>query len=243
MARDEDVDLGMVMRRILSTDDIRNSFDVRGPRQKNWAVNVDRTEGHVPEVRDGLDAILLGSFLFGLLLAVGFFALGGADLDGGDGGNSPLPFGVGALLVAVAWTGGIGYLLRWVAGWPLALVLPVAVVVGLAMGIAVQRGFVAFGRASGDDLRPEAYRLPGTLGHVAIAIRPGGIGEVIYEQGGVRQVVAARATEGAAIARGTEVVVLKVERGVATVEPFDALLGDRTPPLVLSGDERQPTGK
>ncbi len=198
----------------------------------------------MPEVRDGLDAFLLGSFLFGLLLAVGFFALGGADVDGGDpsdGGDSHLPFGVGSLLVAVAWFGGVGYLLRSAAGWPTPLVLAIAAVVGLGMGVAVQRVFSAFGRASRGELRPEAYTLPGTLGHVAVAIRQGGVGEVIYEQGGVRQVVAARAAEGTAIARGTEVVVLKVERGVASVEPFEALLGEDQPRPVLSGDQRRPT--
>jgi len=57
----------------------------------------------------------------------------------------------------------------------------------------------------------------------------------------VRQVVAARAAEGTAIARGTEVVVLKVERGVASVEPFEALLGEDQPRSVLAGDQRRST--
>jgi hypothetical protein len=198
----------------------------------------------MPEVRDGLDAFLLGSFLFGLLLAVGFFALGGADLDGGDpsdGGDSPLPFGVGSLLVAVAWFGGVGYLLRWAAGWPRRWCSRSPRSSGWGWESPVQRVFSAFGRASRGDLRPESYTLPGTLGHVAVAIRQGGVGEVIYEQGGVRQVVAARAADGTAIARGTEVVVLKVERGVASVEPFEALLGEDQPRPVLSGDQRRPT--
>ncbi len=186
----------------------------------------------MPEVRDGLDALLLGCFLFGLLLAVVFFALGGADIDAGHGGHgghgseSPLAFGVGALLVAVAWFGGVGYLLRWAAGWPVPPALLVAIAAGLLVGAAVQKVFRAFARASQGDLRPEAYRLPGTLGHVAMAIRAGGVGEVIYEQAGVRQVVAARAADGEAIGRGTDVVVLKVERGTATVQTFASLLAD-----------------
>ncbi len=180
----------------------------------------------MPEVRDGLDALLLGCFLFGLVLAVGAFALGG-DLDGGDGGDggdSPLPFGLGAVMVAVAWFGGVGYLLRWAVGWPVGLALVVAVVVGLVVGAVVQRVFRALGRASRGTLGSEAHRLPGTLGHVAVSIRAGGVGEVIYEQGGVRHVVAARAAADEAIGRGTEVVVLKVERGTATVAPFEPLL-------------------
>ena len=193
----------------------------------------------MPEVRDGVDALLLGCFLLGLLLAVAFFVIGG-DLDAGESGepgDSPLPFGVGAVLVALAWFGGVGYLLRWAAGWPVPVALPAAALVGGLAGAVVQRVVKFFGRASNGNLRPEDFRLPGTLGHVALPIRVGGVGEVIYEQGGVRHVVAARAADGEAIAQGTEVVVLKVDRGTAAVEPFEPLLAgdeDRSfqPPVV-----------
>jgi len=194
----------------------------------------------MPEVRDGLDALLAGCFLFGLLLTVGFFVLGG-DADGGDGGDWPLPFGLGALLVAVTWFGGVGYLLRWAAGWPVPLALLVAAVVGLLVGAAVQRVFRVLGRASQGTLDPSSYRLPGTLGHVAMSIRAGGVGEVIFEQGGVRQVVAARSADGQAIGRGTEVVVLKVERGTATVEPFASLLAEESGAPSPAGERRLPS--
>jgi len=75
---------------------------------------------------------------------------------------------------------------------------------------------------AGSVMKPEEYRLPGTLGHVSSSIRAGGTGEVVYEQGGVRHVVAARASGAQALPRGTEVVVLSVNEGIATVEVFDA---------------------
>lgn len=179
----------------------------------------------MPDVRDGLDAFLLGCFLFGLLLTVGFFAFGG-DVDGGHPGDSPLPFGIGALLVAVTWFGGIAYLLRWSTGWPFPISLMVAGVVSVGAGLVVQRVVRGLGRVSGQQLDSTAYRLPGTLGHVAVSIRAEGVGEVIYEQDGVRQVMAARSTTGLAIERGTEVVLLGVERGTALVAPFASLLNE-----------------
>jgi hypothetical protein len=56
---------------------------------------------------------------------------------------------------------------------------------------------------------------------VSSSIRAGGTGEVIYEQAGVRQVVAARAPGAPELQRGTEVVVLSVDNGIATVQVLD----------------------
>jgi hypothetical protein len=75
---------------------------------------------------------------------------------------------------------------------------------------------------AGSVLDPEQYRLPGTIGRVSSSIRAGGVGEVVYEQGGARHVVGARATGNQALPQGTEIVILSVERGIATVEAFDA---------------------
>lgn len=190
----------------------------------------------MPEIRDGLDAILLGCFLFGLLTAVGMFAFGGdTDGDGGDG-SGLLPFGLPALLVAVAWWGGIGYLLRRWLGWPEIAALLVAAGAGIAIGAAIQRLIRMFAATPG-RLGPESSRLSGTLGHVASSIRQGGVGEVIYELGGVRQVIAARGSDGTEIARGTEVVVLRVDRGTAIVEPFAPLLEREREPVLRPGDD------
>lgn len=188
----------------------------------------------MPAVQDGLDALLLGCFLFGLLLAAGAALLGlvdlgdaGHPLGGHDGPHEgALPFGLTALLVAVAWFGGVGFLLRNGAGWPPVLALVVAAAIGVAAGAIVQRLVRALVRAGRGELRADAYRLPGTIGRVAGGIRAGGIGEVIYEQGGVRQVIAARAEGGSVLPAGTEVVLLRVADGIATVTALEPLLGE-----------------
>lgn len=183
----------------------------------------------MPQVGDALDAVLLGCFLFGLLLAAASFALGHADFglhDGhADGGHSWLPVSLGALLVALAWFGGIGYLLRGIGG-PVSAALFVAAVAALSVGALVQRVTSALGGKAVGEMRAEDDRLPGTIGRVTSSIRAGGVGEVVYEQRGARQVIAARAHEGRALPRGAEVVVLSVARGMATVVALDDALED-----------------
>lgn len=190
----------------------------------------------MPQVRDALDAVLLGCFLFGLLLAAASFALGTAELGfGGDGDGAGdhawLPVNLGALLVTVAWFGGLGYLLRG-ARWPVALALVAAAAAGLALGSLVQRAIRALGGTSAGEIRAEDDRLPGTIGRVTSPIRAGGIGEVVYELRGVRQVTAARGHDGAALPKGAEVVVVTVAKGVAAVVPFDGagIASGRLPP-------------
>jgi hypothetical protein len=61
---------------------------------------------------------------------------------------------------------------------------------------------------------------------VTVGIREGGTGEIVYSQAGTRRSAGARSEEGAAIARGSEVVVTKYERGIAYVRPWEELAGD-----------------
>jgi membrane protein implicated in regulation of membrane protease activity len=181
----------------------------------------------MPEVRDPADAVLLGLFLFGLLLTGATLLLGIADLGAHHAhadDTGPLPVNPGAFLVFLSWLGGVGFVLRRAADWPLVAALPVATLLGIGVASVVQRALRKLSNPEGSVLKPEHYRLPGTLGHVSSSIRAGGTGEVIYEQGGVRQVVAARASGAQELPRGTEVVVLSVDRGIATVQVFDPFL-------------------
>ena len=178
----------------------------------------------MPEVRDPVDALLLGLFLFGLLLTGATLLLGVADLGihhahADDAGS--LPVSPGAFLVFLSWLGGVGFVLRRAADWPLIAALPVAALLGIGVAVVVQRALRKLSTPEGSVLNPEHYRLPGTLGRVSSSIRAGGTGEVVYEQGGVRQVVAARASGAQELQRGTEVVVLSVDQGIATVQVFD----------------------
>jgi hypothetical protein len=73
---------------------------------------------------------------------------------------------------------------------------------------------------------PEDYRLEGTLGQVTVGIPAGGTGEIVFEKAGSRRGEAARALNGAAIPRGTEVVITSYARGFATVQPWGEFIGE-----------------
>ena len=68
-------------------------------------------------------------------------------------------------------------------------------------------------------------RMEGVVARVSDEIRgTGGTGEVLFTQMGVRRSAAARSENGVAIARGTEVVVLRYAKGIAYVSPLSEML-------------------
>ncbi|MBA2755464.1 MAG: hypothetical protein H0U40_13550 [Chloroflexia bacterium] len=191
----------------------------------------------VIQINDTLDAVLAGCLAFGLIFSLVSVLVGGidigADADGGDLGG-PWFGSVNALLAALAWFGGIGLIARNAVG----LVTPVALAAGVAGGIAGAYVIATALRrlsAAGTELDPARYELSGTLARVSSSIRPGGVGEIIYEQDGARQVTAARAEHGIAIGRGTEVVVLAYRAGIATVAGWEDVMRPRDEVIARGG--------
>ena len=66
-----------------------------------------------------------------------------------------------------------------------------------------------------EDVR---YALQGHIARVTRPIRPGEVGEIVYEHDGARHSANALSLDGKAIARDAEVVIERVEAGVAYVE-------------------------
>jgi membrane protein implicated in regulation of membrane protease activity len=188
-------------------------------------------------INDLLDAILLGGFLFGLIFTVGTLLLGVADIgfhgDHGhgfdaDGGGEIFHgmFNLSAILAFVTWFGGIGYLFRNAAGWNAFLSVLLGLAGGLAGAFVVSWFMVKVLRPSEQVLDPKDYETVGRVARVTSSIREGGVGEIVFELGGTRHVAGARSANPQAIGRGTEVVVLRMERGMAVVEPFEDLLAE-----------------
>jgi len=132
-----------------------------------------------------------------------------------------------SLAAFLAWFGGVGYLLsRFSAVW---------FVIGL--GIALLSGITGAGiiylflsrvlMSENENLDPADYEMVGVLGHISMPIREGGTGEIIYSQGGTRQTCGARAEDGSAVAKGTEVVVTRYEKGIAYVRLWTEMAGDQ----------------
>lgn len=205
-------------------------------------------------INDALDVMFLGAFFFGLVFSALSLVLGAANIGfdhgpfghggqnghgghhGADNGGDVSPVNVSTVLAFLAWFGGVGYLARHGLGWYSVVSIVVGVAGGLA-GAAVIFWFLArFVRPMEGELRADDYRLPGTIAQVTSSIRAGGTGEILYQQAGVRQVAAARSVDGAAIPRGVDVVVLRIERGIAYVESWDSLMDERKVPLAEVGE-------
>ena len=72
---------------------------------------------------------------------------------------------------------------------------------------------------------PADFEMVGVLGRLCVPIREGGTGELIYSQMGTRRVCGARSDDGGAMAKGTEVVVTRYEKGIAYVRLWSEMSG------------------
>ena len=139
-------------------------------------------------------------------------------------GPAELPvINFGTITAFLAWFGGIGYLLTKYSGWLATISLLVAIFGGM-IGAAIVFFMVSKLLMKHDKpLDPADYEMVGVLGRICSSIREGGTGEMIYVQGGTHQTSGARSETGAAIAKGTEVVVTRYEKGLAYVRPWDEM--------------------
>jgi membrane protein implicated in regulation of membrane protease activity len=150
----------------------------------------------------------------------------GAANGAGTHGAPISPFNFFTFTVFLAWFGGTGYLLTHYYDVWFWSGLGFAVLSGVVGG-AIVYGFLAKVLMSrNENLDPEDYDMVGVLGRVCSPIRQGGTGEIIYSQAGTRRVCGARSEKDEAIAKGTEVVVTRYERGIAYVRLWDEISGD-----------------
>ncbi len=147
---------------------------------------------------------------------------GGAHIAGGAGAEMPF-LNFGTITAFLAWFGGTGYLLTRYSSLVVAGVLVLAIVAGL-VGATIVFWFVAKLLLKHDvELDPADYERVGVLGRVASPIRVGGTGEIIFSQEGTRQTCGARSENGEALARGTEVIITRYERGIAYVRRWEEM--------------------
>ena len=147
-----------------------------------------------------------------------------AGSHGGHGSDGPSAVNFSTAMAFLAWFGGAGYLMtRYADVWPL-LALLIAVAAGV-FGAATVFWFMAKVLWSPyENLDPDDFDVVGLLGTVNSAIRAGGTGEILFQQGGARRVAGARSDDGKAIDRGVEVVITKYENGLAYVKTWDEMV-------------------
>lgn len=151
---------------------------------------------------------------------------GHADSPSRLGHDIPSPVNVNTATAFLAFFGGVGYVLYGTLGVAAGVALVVAVLAGLAGGAVVFMFLVKVLLAGQRFLNPEDFRLEGSLAQVTRSIRADGIGEIVYSRDGTRRSEGARSATGEAIAAGTEVVVVRYERGIAYVESWASYAGD-----------------
>jgi membrane protein implicated in regulation of membrane protease activity len=179
--------------------------------------------------------IYLLCFAVGSLWSVATLLLGGAHLGHGHlhghighahaGHGHGLLNGIlnpSCLAVFLAWFGGVGYLLTRHSGFGFWIDLGIAVAIGLA-GAWILALFLRFLASREQPLDPADYEMVGVLGRVSSPMRPGGVGEVIYQRDGARKPLCARSEEDIHIGRDEEVIVTRYEKGIAYVRTWEAM--------------------
>jgi len=136
------------------------------------------------------------------------------------------PFNFVTFTAFLAWFGGTGYLLTRFSGVWFLTGLGLAVFSG-AIGGGIVFLFLSRVLISHEEsMDPADYEMTGVLGRVSVPIREQGTGEIIYSQAGTRHACGARGEDGIAIAKGTEVVVTRYEKGIAYVRLWTEMSGE-----------------
>lgn len=136
------------------------------------------------------------------------------------------PFNLFSIMAFLAWFGGTGFLLThyysffaWTAFGLASLSGAVAASIVFYFLTKVMLGHE---RVMSD----EEGEMVGVVARVTSTIREDGVGEIVFSQSGKRRSAGARSESRAAIARGTEVVVVRYERGVAYVCEWREFAGE-----------------
>jgi hypothetical protein len=136
------------------------------------------------------------------------------------------PFNLMTFAAFMAWFGGAGYLLtRFSTVW-VVLGAALAVLSGV-IGASIIFLFLSRVLTSEEEnLDPADFEMAGVLGRVSVSIRAGGTGEIIYSQAGTRRTCGARSENDTAIAKATEVMVTRYEKGIAYVRLWSEISED-----------------
>ena len=138
-------------------------------------------------------------------------------------GTDISPFNFSSLTAFLAWFGGVGYLLTTFTSLWLWAAFLLAVASGVVGASIVFLFLVKVLIAHDKPLDPIDYDMVGVLGHLTAAIREGGIGEISFSQAGSRRSAAARSEDGVPIAKGSDVVITRYDKGIAYVRRWDDL--------------------
>ena len=128
-----------------------------------------------------------------------------------------------SIMIFLCWFGAAGYLLTRYGSFVALVVLVLAGVCGLAGGAIVFLFLTRVLLPHERELTADETAVIGVVGRVSAPIRPGGTGEIVYEQLGARRSAPARSEDGVPIQKQEEVFVVRYEKGVAWVRRWEDL--------------------
>jgi membrane protein implicated in regulation of membrane protease activity len=166
-------------------------------------------------------AAFVGLFFLGLIAAVRVM-LYGVERQRPAGDSGPRSFSLSpAVIASFAFvTGIVGYLLTKSGVQP-ATTWVVAIVAGILVAIITARAVAHWWTVvPKHDVDDERYVLQGSLARVVALIGERGLGKVSLEGRPDDRVMPARAIDDQSVAVGTEVVIERIEDGVAYVEQW-----------------------
>ncbi len=138
----------------------------------------------------------------------------------GHHGSRVSPFNMAAITAFLTWFGGTGLVLLQLTRLTQPLLIGASVAVGIVGGSVINRFLRGLMRSE----KPlEASTLVGKTAQVTSPIREGGTGEIVYILHGTRHAEAARSESGQAVEKGTQVVIVRHEKGIAYVSTWDEL--------------------
>lgn len=136
------------------------------------------------------------------------------------------PFNLFSIMAFLAWFGGTGFLLThyysFFAWTAFALASLSGAIAAMIVFYFLAKVMLGHERVMND----EEGEMVGVVARVTSTIREDGVGEIVFSQSGKRRSAGARSESGAAMARGTEVVVTRYERGVAYVREWREFAGE-----------------
>lgn len=166
----------------------------------------------------GLILTLITSFVGGLGNHHYHFHLGNHSTDF-HGGHSP--FNLSTILAFLTGFGGMGYILlnnSFISG---ILIILIAVITGFIISALL---FIFLSKVLLRDesvMKDMDYQLVGTLGTISIPVQLESIGEMKFILHGTTRSIGVKEQDGYMIPKGTKVVILKVEKGIAVVSMFE----------------------
>lgn len=138
------------------------------------------------------------------------------------------PFNMAAITAFLAWFGGSGVVFGMATHWAALPVFGISAAAGVAGGAIINR---FLGGLLQRERPMTATSMIGLIGRLSSSIRAGGTGEIVFLIEGTRHVAAARSDAGHALAKGTEVIITRYDKGIAYVCTWDEIRESTPSPL------------